>query len=174
MEAIEQESRGAWAWLEGRTRDLENDVARLRERLIEANQGWSNALDTFERQRDGTGFEAIPLAQLVEAEGFKLVLDPDASERPDILGTPQRDELCAQACKGNIIALRPTLPLRDAFYAVSHEIAECRLDFSGHHQAVWREQCSILSRWCRRLSHANILLAREAGSLREGVAAVVA
>lgn len=94
----------------------------------------------------------VDLFDLVKSEGWTLVLDHQAPDRPDILGSPQRDELCAQACRGQIVALRPALPLEHAFYAVSHEIAEARNDFTGHHQAVWREQCSILSRWCRRLA----------------------
>ncbi len=91
------------------------------------------------------------LFELAASEGWKLVVDDNAPDRPDILGTPQRDELCAQACKGQIIAIRSGLDMSDAFYAVSHEIAEARNDFTGHHQKVWREQCSILSRWCKKL-----------------------
>lgn len=92
------------------------------------------------------------LFELAASEGWQLVVDDNASERPDALGTPQRDELCAQACKGNVVAIRSGLALDHAYYAVSHEIAEARHDFTGHHQAVWREQCSILARWCRKLN----------------------
>jgi hypothetical protein len=92
-----------------------------------------------------------PLFELAKSEGFRLVFDELAPDRADILGTPQRDELCAQACEGNVIAIRPTLPLDNAYYAVSHEIAEVRTDFSGHNQLLWREQCQVLARWCRRL-----------------------
>lgn len=97
----------------------------------------------------------IDLYTLTESEGWTLIVDENAPDRPDILGLPQRDELCAQACKNNIIAIRPQLKHIDAFYAVSHEIAEARHDFTGHHQHVWREQCSILSRWCRHLTLEN-------------------
>lgn len=92
------------------------------------------------------------LFDLALSEGWTLVVDDNAPDRPDALGTPQRDELCAQACKGQVVAVRASLPLEHAYYAVSHEIAEARNDFTGHHQAVWREQCSILSRWCRKLA----------------------
>lgn len=92
-----------------------------------------------------------PLFSLASSEGFVLVVDGNAPDRDDILGLPQRDELCAQACKGNIIAIRPSLPLDSAYYAVSHEIAEVRTDFRGHNQLLWREQCTILARWCRKL-----------------------
>lgn len=93
-----------------------------------------------------------PLFELAAREGYTLVIDDGASERPDRLGAPQRDELCAQACRGNVIAIRSTLPLDRAFYAVSHEIAEDRSDYTGHHQLLWREQLQILARWCRRLA----------------------
>ena len=46
------------------------------------------------------------LSDLVKSEGYALELDPNAPERPDIKGLPQRDELCAQACDGNVIAIR--------------------------------------------------------------------
>lgn len=91
------------------------------------------------------------LFELAASEGWRLVIDDAAPDRPDALGTPQRDELCAQACRGNVVAIRSSLPLPSAYYAVSHEIAEARNDFTGHHQQVWREQCSILARWCRKL-----------------------
>ncbi len=103
----------------------------------------------------------IDLAKLASWEGWTLVVDDNAPNRPDILGTPQRDELCAQACKGNVVAIRSELPLDHAFYAVAHEIAEARNNFTGHHQAVWREQCAIMSRWCRLLREDNGLLERE-------------
>lgn len=93
----------------------------------------------------------IDLFALAKSEGWTLVVESGGPDRPDILGTPQRDELCAQACRGNVVVIRPELALADAFYAVSHEIAEARSDFTGHHQAVWREQCSIMARWCRKL-----------------------
>lgn len=95
------------------------------------------------------------LVELAASEGWTLIVDDNAPDRSDALGTPQRDELCAQACQGQVVAIRPQLKLEHAFYAVSHEIAEARNDFTGHHQAVWREQCSILSRWCRRLHAAQ-------------------
>lgn len=92
------------------------------------------------------------LSDLVESEGYRLVIDDNAADYPEALGTPQRDELCAQACKGRIIRMRSGLPEHAAFYAVSHEIAEDRNGFTGHHQAVWREQCAVLARWCKRLA----------------------
>lgn len=97
-----------------------------------------------------------PLYALAASEGWTLVVDDGAPDRPDALGTPQRDELCAQACQGQVVAVRSALPLDSAFYAVSHEIAEARYDFTGHHQSVWREQCSILARWCRKLGVAVV------------------
>lgn len=106
----------------------------------------------------------LDLYTLTESEGWTLVVDENAPDRPDILGLPQRDELCAQACKNNVIAIRPSLKHIDAFYAVSHEIAEARYDFSGHHQHVWREQCNILSRWCRHISLEN----RQLSTFRTG------
>ncbi len=93
----------------------------------------------------------ITLADLAELEGYELIIDDNAADHPERLGLPQRDELCAQACKGNVIRMRSGLRERDAFYAVSHEIAEDRCDFSGHTQLLWREQLQIMSRWCRRL-----------------------
>lgn len=92
------------------------------------------------------------LAELVRLEGYELIIDDNASEHPDALGTPQRDALCAQACKGNVIRMRSGLRERDAWYAVSHEIAEDRCDFSGHTQLMFREQLNILARWCCRLA----------------------
>lgn len=97
----------------------------------------------------------ITLADLVRREGYQLVIDDHAADHPDALGTPQRDELCAQACKGNIIRMRSGLAERDAWYPVSHEIAEDRTDFSGHTQKLWREQLNILARWCARLAEEN-------------------
>ena len=94
------------------------------------------------------------LTDLVARDGYTLVIDDNASEHPDALGLPQRDELCAQACRGNIIRMRSGLPVERAFYAVSHEIAEDRCDFTGHHQLLWREQLNILARWCTRLHKA--------------------
>jgi len=98
----------------------------------------------------------MDLKELTASEGWTLVIDDNAADRDDALGTPQRDELCAQACMGNVVAIRSGLPLAEAFYAVSHEIAEARNDFTGHHQAVWREQCSIMSRWCKKLFNAQL------------------
>lgn len=92
------------------------------------------------------------LGSLVAREGYTLVVDDNAADHPDALGLPQRDELCAQACRGNVVRVRSGLPEDRAWYAVSHEIAEDRCDFSGHHQLLWREQTAILSRWCARLS----------------------
>lgn len=103
----------------------------------------------------------IDLHKLVRWEGWELVIDDNAPDRPDALGTPQRDELCAQACKNNVVALRSELALDDAFYAVSHEIAEARNGFRGHTQQVWREQCAIMARWCRTLREDNEQLERE-------------
>lgn len=97
------------------------------------------------------------LGDLCRTEGYTLVVDDHAPDHPDALGTPQRDELCAQACRGNVIRLRSGLPEHAAFYAVSHEIAEDRNGFTGHHQAVWREQCTILARWCKRLSAGEVV-----------------
>lgn len=91
------------------------------------------------------------LVELAKAEGYDLVIDDGAADHPDALGLPQRDELCAQACKGNVIRIRSGLSESDAFYAVAHEIAEDRCDFSGHTQRLWREQTSIMARWCARL-----------------------
>lgn len=42
-----------------------------------------------------------------------------------------------------------------AFYPVSHEIAEDRCGFTGHHQLLWREQLNILARWCARLQEGS-------------------
>lgn len=103
----------------------------------------------------------VDLHKLVRWEGWELVIDDNAPNRPDILGLPQRDELCAQACQGNIVAIRSELALDHAFYAVSHEIAEARNGFKGHTQQVWREQCMIMSRWCRILREDNEQLERE-------------
>lgn len=97
----------------------------------------------------------MTLADLVRLEGYTLVIDDHAADHPDALGLPQRDELCAQACKGNVIRITSSLRERDAWYPVSHEIAEHRNDFSGHTQRLWREQLNILSRWCARLAAAN-------------------
>lgn len=103
----------------------------------------------------------IDLHKLVRWEGWELVIDDNAPDRPDALGQPQRDELCAQACKDNVVALRSDLALDHAFYAVSHEMAEARNGFKGHTQQVWREQCSIMARWCRILREDNEQLERE-------------
>ncbi len=92
------------------------------------------------------------LRELTRREGYELLIDDAAADHPDALGTPQRDELCAQACKGNVIRMRSGLREQDAWYPVSHEIAEDRTDFSGHTQKLWREQLNILSRWCARLA----------------------
>ncbi len=92
------------------------------------------------------------LAELTRLEGYELIIDDQAADHPDALGTPQRDELCAQACRGNVIRMRAGLRERDAFYAVAHEIAEHRCDFSGHTQLLWREQLCIMARWCARLA----------------------
>lgn len=71
------------------------------------------------------------------------------------------DELCAQACAGNVIRMRPDLPPHAAWYPVSHEIAEDRTDFRGHTQLLWRTQLDILARWCSRLSDRVAELERE-------------
>lgn len=92
------------------------------------------------------------LAELVKLEGYTLIIDDNAADHPEALGQPQRDELCAQACRGNVIRMRSGLRERDAWYPVSHEIAEDRTDFTGHTQKLWREQLNILARWCARLS----------------------
>jgi len=94
----------------------------------------------------------MTLADLCASEGYTLIIDDNAPEHPDALGLPQRDELCAQACKGNVIRMRSGLPDHLAYYPLSHEIAEDRCGFTGHHQGLWREQTSILARWCARLA----------------------
>jgi hypothetical protein len=101
------------------------------------------------------------LTELVRREGWALIIDDHAADHPDALGTPQRDELCAQACKGNIIRMRSGLEEPEAWYPVSHEMAEERTDFRGHTQKLWREQLNILSRWCARLSAENEALRAE-------------
>ena len=95
------------------------------------------------------------LMELARMEGYELVIDDNAPDHPDALGAPQRDELCAQACKGNVIRIRSGLREEHAFYAVAHEIAEDRCDFTGHHQLLWREQTAIMARWCSRLFKAQ-------------------
>ena len=95
------------------------------------------------------------LTELARREGYTLLIDDGAADHPDALGQPQRDELCAQACKGNVIRIRSGISEGDAWYPVSHEIAEDRNDFRGHTQKLWREQLSILSRWCRRLAESS-------------------
>lgn len=96
------------------------------------------------------------LAELAKLEGYTLIIDDNAADSPDCLGLPQRDELCAQACRNNVVRMRSGLRERDAFYAVAHEIAEHRCDFTGHTQLLWREQLSIMSRWCARLSDCQV------------------
>lgn len=103
----------------------------------------------------------ITLKELVTREGYTLIIDDAAPDHPEALGQPQRDELCAQACAGNIIRMRSGLPEEDAWYPVSHEIAEDRTDFKGHTQKLWREQLNILARWCARLAADNETLADE-------------
>lgn len=106
------------------------------------------------------------LFDLARAEGWTLVVDDQAPDRPDILGSPQRDELSAQACAGNVVAIQKTLAPSNAFFSVAHEIAETRYDFTGHHQHVWREQCNILARWCRKLTvELETVLAQDAREL---------
>jgi hypothetical protein len=97
----------------------------------------------------------MTLEELVKREGYTLVIDDNAPDHPDALGLPQRDELCAQACKGNVIRMRSGLAEEHAFYAVAHEIAEDRCDFTGHHQKLWREQTAVMARWCSRLYKAQ-------------------
>ncbi len=97
----------------------------------------------------------LTLADLVKREGYTLIIDDAAADHPEAKGTPQRDELCAQMCEGNVIRMRSGLNERDAWYPVSHEIAEDRCDFTGHNQKMWREQLNILSRWCARLAGAQ-------------------
>lgn len=92
------------------------------------------------------------ITALARLEGYTLIVDDHAADHPELLGLPQRDELCAQACRGNVIRIHSSVRERDAFYPVSHEIAEHRCDFSGHTQRLWREQLNILSRWCARLA----------------------
>jgi hypothetical protein len=96
--------------------------------------------------------KALDLHRLCLLEGYQLIIDENAADHPDALGAPQRDELCAQACKGNVIRMRPGVPPAAAFYAVSHEIAEDRTDFGGHTQLLFREQLNIVTRWCARLA----------------------
>lgn len=97
----------------------------------------------------------LTLADLVEREGYRLVIDDNAADSPDAMGTPQRDELCAQMCRGNVIRMRSGMLESLAWYPVSHEIAEDRTDFQGHTQKLWREHLNILSRWCARLAAAQ-------------------
>jgi hypothetical protein len=97
----------------------------------------------------------LSLMDLVNMEGYELEIDDNAADHPDAKGTPQRDELCAQMCEGNVIRMRSGLRECDAWYPVSHEIAEDRCDHSGHTQKLWREQLNILARWCARLSAAQ-------------------
>jgi hypothetical protein len=98
----------------------------------------------------------LTLVDLVRMEGYTLIIDDHAADHPDAKGTPQRDELCAQACLGNIIRIRSGISERDAWYPVSHEIAEDRCDHGGHTQKLWREQLNILSRWCARLAASQV------------------
>ena len=109
----------------------------------------------------------MDLANLVTMEGYRLEVDANASERADALGVPQRDELCAQACAGQVIAVRPSVPEPFRVYPVSHEIAEDRCGFTGHHQALWREQLAILCRWVRRLMDENARLRRQLGTSKD-------
>jgi hypothetical protein len=90
------------------------------------------------------------LIELVASEGYTLIIDDAAADHPDALGTPQRDELCAQACKGNVIRMRSGLSEEHGVYACAHEIAEDRSGFTGHHQLLWREQTAIMARWVAR------------------------
>jgi hypothetical protein len=94
------------------------------------------------------------LTELCLGEGWKFLWDEHAADREDAMGLPQRDELCAQACKHNVVAMNPKLnaPLDAVLYALSHEIAEARCGFTGHHQLLWREQLNILCRWGRILA----------------------
>lgn len=107
----------------------------------------------------------MDLSDLTRSEGWTLVVDDGAGSRADLLGSPQTDELSAQACAGNVVAIPSGFAPIDAFFAVAHEIAEARYDFTGHHQHVWREQCNILARWCRKLTGA--LTTEHAQSSRE-------
>lgn len=109
----------------------------------------------------------LTLRELAMFEGYELIIDDNAADHPDAKGLPQRDELCAQACAGNVIRMRSRLRQRDAFYAVAHEIAEDRCDFSGHTQILWREQTAIQARWCARLMAEQERLARELESAQE-------
>lgn len=59
------------------------------------------------------------LKDLVAREGYTLIIDDAAPDHPDALGTPQRDELCAQACKGNIIRMRSGIAPEDAWAHVA-------------------------------------------------------
>jgi len=93
----------------------------------------------------------MTLKELVKLEGYELVVDDGYADHPGAMGTPQRDELCAQMCLGNVIRIPSTLTEANAIYPISHEIAEHRCDFTGHHQRLWRQQCDILQRWCARL-----------------------
>jgi hypothetical protein len=98
----------------------------------------------------------VTLSDLVRLEGYTLVIDDAAPDHPEAKGHPQRDELCAQACAGNVIRIRSGIAERDSWYPVSHEIAEDRSDFSGHTQNMWREQLNILARWCARLAASQV------------------
>lgn len=103
----------------------------------------------------------LTLKDLVAREGYALIIDDNAADHPEALGVPQRDELCAQVCKGNIIRMRSGLEDHVAWYPVSHEIAEDRTDFKGHTQKLWREQLNILSRWCMRLDEENARMSEQ-------------
>ncbi len=105
----------------------------------------------------------ITLRDLVEREGYSLEEDPGAADRADAKGTPQRDELCAQACEGNVIAIRPTVPEGLRYYPISHEIAEDRCGHTGHHQGMWREQLNVMARWLRIVMDDNRRLSLELG-----------
>lgn len=109
----------------------------------------------------------MTLRDLARYEGYELIIDDNAADHPDAKGLPQRDELCAQACSGNVIRMRSGLRERDAFYAVAHEIAEDRCDFSGHTQLLWREQTAIQARWCARLMAEQERIAHELEDAQE-------
>lgn len=93
----------------------------------------------------------IALKLACQREGFTLVYCDAPSEHPDAIGARQTDPTATvQALTRNRLAIRRGTE-RDSYYAAAHEIAEARNGFTGHHQQCWREQCTILARWCRLL-----------------------
>lgn len=87
------------------------------------------------------------LSEAVEAEGYRLVVDPEPWARPDVLGNPHEPELwphCVLLCVGNILAA--TGDGWDWAYSAAHEIAEDRCGHE-HTAEMWAEQAGLLGRW---------------------------